>query len=509
VLGVALFSYCYALHLLPIPNTLNANQTMNNWKSLYDIRIWIVLFFCIRLIGITDPPLEIGHNWRQTTVTMVARNFLEVDNNIFLPRIDFAGEKTGITGMEFPFLNYLIYLIAEIFGYDHWYGRLINLTVSSLGLWYFFKLVGKYFPEKVAFYSTIVLAVSIWFQFSRKIMPDTFSMSIVIAAIYYGTQYLENLSRRNNNLSLLAYFVLMGIGVLSKLPSGYLLSIFIFFFISPRITLKRKLIFTAISATALLPVVLWYFYWVPHLVSTYGFWHFFMGKSLIQGFHEIVSNPNLTFGRFYETALKFIGFAVFLYGLSIAIIKKEWKIYYLFAVTGLSFLIVILKAGFTFSHHNYYIIPFVPVMALVAGYGLNQLKNSKIAILLLIAISVEGLANQHLDFVLKPEQEALLLLEKDMDTFSTRSDLILINSGDYPTPMYFAHRKGWVESNAKIQEEGFIDHLNLKGLKYIVILKRSFGTEIKLDQNLKILENQHYCIYHSVRDIHYPTSGKD
>jgi hypothetical protein len=75
--------------------------------------------------------------------------------------------------------------------------------------------------------------------------------------------------------------------------------------------------------------------------------------------------------------------------------------------------------------------------------------------------------------------------------------------------MYFAHRKGWVESNAKIQEEGFIDHLNLKGLKYIVILKRSFGTEIKLDQNLKIVENQHYCIYHSVRDIHSPTSGKD
>ena len=111
MLGVALFSYWYALHLLPIPNTLNANQTMNNWKSLYDIRIWIVLFFCIRLIGITDPPLEIGHNWRQTTVTMVARNFLEVDNNIFLPRIDFAGEKTGISGMEFPFLKYLIYLI--------------------------------------------------------------------------------------------------------------------------------------------------------------------------------------------------------------------------------------------------------------------------------------------------------------------------------------------------------------------------------------------------------------
>ena len=99
-----------------------------------DIRFWIILFFFIRLIGITNPPLEIGHNWRQTTVTMVSRNFLETDNNIFYPRIDIAGNKTGITGMEFPLFNYLTYLVSEIFGYQHWYGRLINLIISSLGL---------------------------------------------------------------------------------------------------------------------------------------------------------------------------------------------------------------------------------------------------------------------------------------------------------------------------------------------------------------------------------------
>src|SRR5690606_8136272 len=133
-------------------------------------------FFVIRLIGITNPPLEVSHNWRQTTVTMVARNFLEVDNNIFFPRIDIAGEKTGITGMEFPLLNYLIYLVAKLFGYQHWYGRLINLLISSFGVWFFYKLVGKYLTRQTAFYAAIILIVSIWFQFSRKIMPDTFSM---------------------------------------------------------------------------------------------------------------------------------------------------------------------------------------------------------------------------------------------------------------------------------------------------------------------------------------------
>ena len=66
---------------------------------LKDIRFWILLFFVVRLYGIFFPPLEVSHNWRQTTVTMVARNFVEDGADILHPKIDIAGEKSGITGM--------------------------------------------------------------------------------------------------------------------------------------------------------------------------------------------------------------------------------------------------------------------------------------------------------------------------------------------------------------------------------------------------------------------------
>jgi len=171
---------------------MNPKNTKQSFQLFQDIRFWIGLFFLIRLIGITNPPLEEAHSWRQTTVTMVARNFLEIDNNIFYPRIDIAGDKTGITGMEFPILNYLIYLMAKIFGYQHWYGRLINLIVSSFGIWYFYKLIKKYFDKKAALYSGIILLSSLWFAYSRKIMPDTFSVSLILAGIYYGTNYLDS-----------------------------------------------------------------------------------------------------------------------------------------------------------------------------------------------------------------------------------------------------------------------------------------------------------------------------
>lgn len=464
-------------------------------KTLKDIRFWIFILFIIRLIGITNPPLEVGHNWRQTTVTMVSRNFLEVDNNIFYPRIDIAGEKSGITGMEFPLLNYIIYIIAKIFGYQHWYGRLINLLISSIGLFYFYKLTIKYFTEQVAFSSTIVLAVSIWFQFSRKVMPDTFSMSLIIACIYYGSNYLENTLSKNNFLYLICYGVLMSLGVLSKLPSGFLLVVFVLFLLDKNIPIKRKVIFSIVSLIGILPVVVWYYYWVPYLVDKYGFWHFFMGKGFGQGFNEILQNLNETLSKFYDTALKFIGFGVFLYGIGYSIIKGDSKIYFLFILAFISFSIIIFKAGYTFPHHNYYIIPFVPVMALIAGYGLSKIKYSKLALILLIAISIEGIANQQHDFRIKVKDRQLLNLEKDLDSLSLRSDLIIINSDNYPTPMYFAHRKGWVNTNDKIRDEEYIKSLKDKGLKYIVILKRSFGTETSLNRYKKVLENEDYSIY--------------
>lgn len=461
-------------------------------KLLTDIRFWIVFFFLFRLYGITFPPLEIGHNWRQTTVTMVARNYLEVDNNILYPRVDFAGEKTGITGMEFPILNYMIYLVSEVFGYQHWYGRLINLIISSLGIWFFFRLVKKYYTQEVAFYSSFILIVSIWFGISRKIMPDTFSMSLVIAALFYGTNYLEEKSKSYRNL--LLYFILMVIGVLSKLPAGFILVVFGFFYLNKEITVQKKVILGVTTFIGLIPVVWWYFYWVPYLVEEYEFWHFFMGVSFSEGFQQIMDNLGKTLERFYKTPIQYSGLLAFLIGLFFAIREKAWKVYALFIITFLCFSIIVFKAGFTFYHHNHYIIPFTPVIALVAGYGISKIKRSYITWVFLLVIASESIGDRLEGIAIKEADEKIVNLESDLDKFSNRDDLILINSGFYPTPIYFTHRKGWIATNEMIANPQLIDIIEERGLKYIVILKRAFGTSITLPYKV-ILNNEDYAIY--------------
>ena len=455
-----------------------------------DIRFWIILFFVVRLYGIWYAPIELTHNWRQTTVTMVARNFLETDANPFYPRIDIAGEKTGITGMEFPLLNYLIYLFSLVFGYQHWYGRLFVLLLSSFGLHFFFKLCRKYFDAHIAFNATLVLLFSIWYTYSRKIMPDTFSMSLVLFGLWHGLHYLENYRTRH----LLLYWLFVTMGILSKIPSAYILVFLAWPFFNVKRPLKVNVGFMLASGLALFSMFAWYYIWVPYLNSTYGFTHFYMGTSIRAGASELLSHWHQTISKFYDVAIKYIAFVFCLFGLWHAVKQKQNALLYTAILGFLAFLPIVLKGGFAFYHHSYYIIPFVPVLALLSGYGIAQLQKERWRTVVLIAIGAEGLLNHMDDFRIKPEYRALMNLEADLDKVSSRNELIVVNSGAFPTPVYFAHRKGWVASNGELQRPAFTDSLKTHGLKYIVVMKRVFGVDVQLPYK-EVFNSADYRIY--------------
>lgn len=461
-------------------------------KVLGDIRFWIVALALLRLVGICNPPLEVSHSWRQTTVAMVARNFYEVDANILYPRIDIGGDLTGITGMEFPLLNWLIYLVSLLFGYADWYGRLINLIVTSVGCWYFYRLLKRFFGERHAFCATLILCASLWFAYARKIMPDTFSMSLVIIGIYYGIDYLLHKRRRVG--SLVGYVLLTMAGVLSKLPSGYLLVVFLMPIVDKTVPLCRKVWFLVASLVMLPPVAWWYFLWVPHLVETYGLWHFFMGEGLWQGMGEIWHHLGITLSRFYDNALKYIGFVLFTGGLMMAFVRRQRLLLRLLGLASAAFMLVMFASGETFYKHDYYVVPFVPVMAMVAGYGVSLIDRVVWRAVLLTAVALENILNHHSQFIIHQDRQPILALERTLDEFSGRDDLICVNSGQNPTVMYFTHRKGWLATNDQLQDTAFVSELCQHGCKYILVMKRVFGSEVDLPL-VRCVDNDDYTIY--------------
>ena len=442
-----------------------------------DVRLWVLFFGLVRLIGITDPPLEVAESWRQTTVLMVARNYYEHGPDLLHPRIDFAGEKTGITGMEFPLLNYLIHLVARVFGWTDWYGRVIVLLSSMLGALAFHGLTARYLGERRALIATLLLMSSLWFQYGRKTMPDVFALSLVMAGLWCMAHALEEGRPR---LMFLLALPLLTLGVLSKLPA-----IALFAALGPMLFLARGnrgrvLVSMLVTTLALAPSLWWYGIWVPHLDQAYHFSHFFMGVGMAQGFHELLSRWPEVAIMFYYDALWFTGFTAFLWGLFTAIRSRAWLLLATLMLFGVVLAVFMLKSGTTFATHSYYILPFVPIMAVVAAFGIDKMRSKRWTWLLTAVIVVEGLANMQHDLYLRPDQKELLTLEPLLDRISDRDDLIVINTDQVPTAMYFAHRKGWLARNHDLQRPAFIDSLAALGCRYVVILKDKGEGDVEL-----------------------------
>lgn len=449
---------------------MSSKEKLKTW--LTDIRFWVFFFFIIRLVGITNPPLETGHNWRQSLTCMIARNFYEDRANILYPAIDYAGSHSGIIGSEFPFYNYLIYLVSVIFDYTHWYGRLINLIVSSLGIYFFYLLVRNLTNKKIAFNSAIIFLSSIWFAFSRKTMPDTFSISLVIIGLYYGYTYIVS----GLKLKLLLFFLLTTLGVLCKIPALSLISVLCVLFFMKSVPIQRKIPIGILTLVCIGIISLWYFYWVPHLVSRFNNQLYFPRDFLV-GLKEIIPLTGDFSKNFYFNALQsYIAFLFCLVGVFITFSGNNTYLKLGVLIVSGVFFLFILKTGIVFPLHNYYVIPIVPLMALMAGAGLEKVKD-RYQYILLSLIMLEGIFNQQHDFFLKKSELYKMEVEELTATNTKNDDLIVINGGQSPQEIYLAHRKGWTVSNEKIDSASL--HLYKDaGASFLIINRRTYPGQI-------------------------------
>lgn len=443
------------------------------------LKLIIILFFAIRLIGIANPPLETGHNWRQTITNMVTRNMVQENPSLLYPKIDMAGDLTGISASEFPIYNFITYLFSLIFGFSDGLGRVINLLVSSIGIFYFYKILEHFFSNKIALYSSILLLTSLWFSFSRKIMPDTFSVSLIFIGVFYGLQYLKN----NNLIPFLLFLIFTSLGVLSKLPSGYLLVGFVFVLPINTIETKTKVIlFLGLSFVVFLAFS-WYFYWVPTVYDKFHYQLFFP-KSFAEGFTDFLNVIPQTFQKFYFSAFAgYLGFVTALLGVYFLIEEYNKKYRLCFLLLFVVFLFYAIKTGNVFATHNYYVLPFAPVLAILAALFITKLPKP-LNLILLCLISIEGIANQQHDFFIKDSMRYKLNLEQLASSTIEKDALIIINGGESPQELYFTNRKGWTVEHSKLLSATFIDSLVNRGANYLILDKKK---EPKVTTNYPIV----------------------
>jgi hypothetical protein len=154
--------------------------------------------------------------------------------------------------------------------------------------------------------------------------------------------------------------------------------------------------------------------------------------------------------------------------------------------------VFIIKTGAVFPLHSYYVIPFVPLMALVAGYFISKIPL-RFQYILLGLIAIEAIANQQHDFFIKDSEKYKLGLEQVAEKTIPKGDLIIINGGASPQQIYLSHRKGWTVESEKLQSTTYIDSLSTLGAKYLILDTKKFGGEIKTYP--KIYTDDHFAVY--------------
>lgn len=292
--------------------------------------------------------------------------------------------------------------------------------------------------------------------------------------------------------NLVLFFIFSTIGMLCKIPALSLFSVLAIVPFLKSIQLQRRLILSFFAFLSVLVVLIWYYYWVPFLLKTYQFQLFFP-KGIIEGIKEISPHIPEALKKFYFDSINsYIAFACFLAGIFFFLKSNEIWIKISIAIISAVFLIFIIKTGAVFPFHSYYIIPFTPVMALIIGYFLVQLPT-RYRIVFLFLIVIEAIGNQNHDFFVNDSELYRLKLAQITSKKIRKEDLIIINGGQSPQSIYFAHRKGWSVENRNLARPHFIDSLSNLGAKYLIIDQTSEKLEFQQFQ-LKY-RDFHFCIY--------------
>jgi len=474
-------------------NKRNPNLGINN--LLQNPVLWIAILFIIRLWNINIGPLD-SHAWRQSITLGVARNYLNWDPSFFTPRTILCDSRGGELAQEFPLYNYLVYLGWSIFGEQNWVFRITNLIISSLGLFWFYKSITLIFDNRKALFSMILFGTSIAFIYARKGMPDTVSVSLAFGGLYYGIRYLSLKSSKPFGKEIFLYFMLVTLGVLCKISALTVMTFISIPFIFGSITLNKRLFFLLANILALTIIFYWYFIWVEDTEKNFGFLLFYP-KSLSVGFNEITNSNGQTFGRFELIAFQnYYTFYICCVGLLISFCTKaRIKSLTLTVITAIIFFYFMVKTGFVFSSHEYYVIPFIPFMSLYGAFAIDfTIKNTStlFSVPIILIISSIGIYPQLKDFHISKNLKKFESLEQLVDNHIPKNSRVLTSAHDgNPMMLYQANRIGWSD-DVRWKDAKWVKDEHTVGLDFLIIEKSRYDVEIPFR---KIAENDHFLIF--------------
>jgi hypothetical protein len=341
-------------------------------KSLAFLFLLIGIYFYIGVFKTLPLRPQSVHQWAQCDRASVALNFGEDTFNFFKPRVHNTNNGSGITGMEFPMMNYLAGMLFRLFGNLDFFYRLLMMITITAGLVAAFKMAIiqlNNFAQGV--FAVLFMSLSpILVFYTPNYLPDTASLGLILISWYYFFQF-----RTTQHQKYLAFLLVLGsLACLMKITS--LISILTMigitgiemfspsYFGAGQLQKKNKLKALAGLTGVILVTALWYAY--AKWLSAVNHSGLFLLQTKIPGsMNEVKDNleyiDNLWRKQYYS---QITYYAIAVTGIVIAYFHKHAKRLDL-AITislwlgAIGFFFIMLGQ---FRDHDYYIIALLPAL---------------------------------------------------------------------------------------------------------------------------------------------------
>jgi len=445
---------------------------MNRKKSAILLLLLILLHIGLHLKYIVLAPGGF-HLWRQTQGLAVARNFYEEDMNILKPRVDNRGNLTGISGMEFPLVNFSVALTYKIFTFNHAGARLVILFFSIVAVIFCYLFFKELFADRLsAFAAAFCLAFSPLFGYYALVMlPDIPMLAFIFASLFFMLRWGR---KRQPVFFFLGLFFLILAGLLKV--SALFIGIYFVRIVADTEENKNILKKLFFLAAAVLLVMAWYFY-ARHISAAFGNSDFRLSPEWPKGFKNSLAILTTVFLKWLPGFFLSISqLPLFLLGL-VTLGKKssaEIKTFSRFFLAG--FLLYALMFFPLFKMHDYYLIPALPLLILPCAAGMAALLKAArakkfvfylLCLLLAVLIPLAGSLRFIWRFEDRSSERLHLVADWSDRLLPDKKELVIVGNDDSPSIyLYFFHRKGW-SVNDTLGKRDF-ERMVLKGAAYLI-----------------------------------------
>jgi len=418
-------------------------------KQWLILSLILLLALGLRLYKI-DIPLADHHSWRQADTAAVARNFVKEGFDFLHPRIDnMAPLHTGKPNLsrfffvEPPIYNSLVAGVYTLFGIQEKLARLVSIIFSLGAIVFLYLLVKRFFNQWVGLLAAFFMAVlpfSIFY--SRVIMPESMMLFASLGMLYFFSHWLEGLSS--------AYWILATVFTawaltLKAFPSFLVLPMLYLVWQKWQFNLLKQKKLWLFAVFAILPLVFWRV-WIsqfPEGIPPFDVLFNLGGIRFRPAFFRWIFSE-----RIGKLILGSWGLPLLVLGLILKPGKKEGWFFHWWLASFFAYVTVFAAGNVT---HDYYQIPFIPIVSIFLAKGSYWLLRaprqylSRISCFLLLVTcvffmlgfswyEVRGFYNI---------QSGVDLSGQAVDELTPKDALVLTGDSNDATLLYNCNRHGW------------------------------------------------------------------